>query len=281
MRKVNIITDCTSDLTPELKEKYGIREFPLIINIGDKSYKGGVDIDTKMLFKLIDETGEMPHTASVPPAYFAELVKEYPADEDVIYMGISGGISGTFNNARLATEECPNFYPIDSANLSTGIGLLLLKAAKFRDQGMSAQEIVDEIEKIKPRVRTQFAIDTLDYLHKGGRCSGTARLFGTLLKIKPIVKVVDGKMVVAKKPIGAYKKACDTLLEMFDADIDNIDPDFVFVTHPDAHSDAIYLMDELKKRNVQIDNLVETNASSVIAAHCGPRTIGILYILKK
>lgn len=280
MRKVNIITDCTSDLTPELNEKYGIRVFPLIINIGDKSYQGGVDIDTKKMFKLIDETGQMPHTASVPPAFFIDLVKEYPEDEDVIYMGISGGISGTFNNAYIASQECPNFYPIDSANLSTGIGLLLLKAAKFRDQGLSAKEIVEKIEEIKPRVRTQFAIDTLDYLHKGGRCSGTARLFGTLLKIKPIVKVVDGKMVVAKKPIG-FKKALDAQLEMFDADIDNIDPDFVFVTHPDAHEDAIYLMDELKKRNCQIDNLVETNASSVIAAHCGPRTIGILYILKK
>ena len=281
MRKINIISDCTSDLTPELLEKYNIRVFPLFITFGEESYRGGVDLTTKQLFELIKQKDMLPHTASVSPQYFVDLVKEYPTDEDVIYMGISGGISGTFNNACLAREECPNFYPIDSGNLSTGIGLLLLKAAKYRDQGLSAAEIVDKIEEIKPRVRTQFAIDTLDYLHKGGRCSGTARLIGTLLKIKPIIKVVDGKMVVAKKPIGNYKKALDVLLEMFDADIEHIDPDFVFVTHPDTHVDAIYLMDELNKRNVQIDNLVETNASSVIAAHCGPRTIGILYIVKE
>ena len=137
-----------------------------------------------------------------------------------------------------------------------------------------------KVESLRPLIKTQFAINTLDYLHLGGRCSGTSKIFGTLLKIKPIIRVVDGEMIVAKKPRGKFTKALDTLLDYVKADVDNLDLDFMMVTHSLAGSDASYLLKELKSF-VKVENIYETKASGVISTHCGPRTIGILYIVKR
>jgi len=169
---------------------------------------------------------------------------------------------------------------VDSQNLSTGIGLLLLKAAKFRDQGDDLETIVNKVEKIVPFVRTQFAINTLEYLHKGGRCSGTARIFGTWLKIKPIITVIEGQLYVAKKPRGKFTVALEVLLDYLRADKDRVDEDCLFITHSLATEDAQYLRAKIQEI-VKVKQIYETQASGVISTHCGPRTIGILYIVNK
>lgn len=283
MKGIKIITDCTSDLTPELYKKLDIEVIPLTVSIGGKTYDDISEIDSEKLFQLVKEYGELPKTASVSPATFLNYFNKHLENGyDVLYMGIGAGFSASYQNARLAASELPEgrVRIVDSGNLSSGIGLLLLKAAKFRDQGDSLEEIARKLEELVPLVRTQFAINTLAYLHKGGRCSGTSRIIGTLLKVKPIIRVVDGKMEVAKKPRGKYQKALDTLLEYFKNDSDNIDTENVMVTHSLADEDAVYLKKEIAKI-ADIENIYETKASAVIATHCGPRTIGILYILKK
>lgn len=282
MEKIKIVTDCTSDLSEELIEKHNIHTVPLIVNIGGKSYKDKEEINTKELFEKVKEYDELPKTSALTPHTYYELFKDLiDQGYSVLYMGIGSGFSSCYQNSMIASEDFPKdkLRIVDSANLSSGIGLLLLKAAKFRDEGNSLNEIADKLEVLVPKVRTMFSIDTLEYLHKGGRCSGTARFFGSMLKIKPIIRVVDGKMVVAKKPRGKYKVALDTQLDYFMHDKDNIDPENIFITHCLAHDEDIEYLKEKITQTIDVKNLHVTNASSVISTHCGPRTIGILYIV--
>ncbi len=279
MRKVNIITDCTSDLTPELYEKLNIQVLPLYVTFGNETYRDGIDINTEQLYEKVNEYKALPKSAALPPLVFEEAFLKYPADEDIIFMGIGSGFSASYNNAVIASRHCPNVTVIDSCNLSSGIGLQLLKMCEYRDQGLSVSEIVEKMKVITPLVRSQFAIDTLEYLHMGGRCSGTSRFFGTMLRIKPIIRVVNGAMEIAKKPHGKFIKALDVLLDYFALDVENVDPSCIMITHSLADEDAVYLTNALKV-NYGFSNVVETRASGVISTHCGPRTIGILYILK-
>ena len=246
MRKIHIMTDCTSDLSPELYEKHQIIVLPLYITFGSETYRDGIDITTAELYEKINQYRALPKSAALPPQAFIEEFEKISPDEDIIFMGIGSGFSSTYNNAIIAAKNFPNVYVIDSKNLSTGIGLQLLKIAKLRSEGLSASAIVEKMKELSPKVRTQFAINTLEYLHMGGRCSGTSRLFGTLLKIKPIIRVIDGAMEIAKKPLGKYSKALDILLEYFANDKDNIDPSCLAVTHSLADEDAKYLIDKIK-----------------------------------
>ena len=286
MNKIGIIADTACDLTKELLEKNNIKTIPFYVNINGKEYLSGRDISVEELFKYSKEHKCVPKTSQISMLDFIEKFEEYLKEYDeIIYIGLSSKFSGTYNNARLAKEELESEYKdkihiIDSHNLSSGIGLLLLKACKLRDLGKSAIEIVEEVNRCIPLVRTQFAINTLDYLHWGGRCSGTTHLFGSLLRIKPIIKVVDGGMMVAKKPIGKFEKALKVMLDMVSADKDNIDPDNVMVTHCLANDDAKYLKEKVNEI-IKADNVHETFADVIVSAHCGPRTIGILYILNK
>lgn len=281
MKKIGIITDSTSDLTKEMYSQYNIEVLPLYIILDGKTYEDGIDITTEEIYAKVDECGQLPKSSNVPPAmfekYFSEYLKKY---DQIFYIGIGSLFSATYQNAKIAAEsfEEGKIFVADSKNLSSGIGLLLLKACKFRDEGCEAGEILRKVEELVPYVRTQFAINTLKYLHMGGRCSGVSRIFGTMLKLKPIIRVVDGSMVVAKKPIG-YNRALNALLEYAKADLPKMDLDHVFITHAVAKSDEAYLREELSKC---IDNsvILETFASGVVATHCGPRTIGILYIVK-
>ena len=282
MKKIGIITDCTCDLTKEMYEKYNIEVLPLYVVMKGKTYQDGIDITTEEMYKLVDKYNELPKTSNVSPAKFEEFFKYYLEKyESIIYYGIGSDLSGTYQNAKIAASEFDEnkVFIGDSKNLSTGIGLLILKAAKYRDEGYSAKEIFEKVNELVPRVRTQFAINTLKYLHMGGRCSGVSKILGTALKLKPIIKVINGKLEVSKKPIG-YVRALRTMLDNAYADLDNMDLDHVFVTHTVADDDAKYLKGELSKV-IPSDCLRETNASGVIATHCGPRTIGILYLVKE
>ena len=196
-----------------------------------------------------------------------------------MYIGLASGFSSSYNSAKLAAENFDNVYVVDSQNLSSGVGLLVNKAVKFRNEGFSASEIAQKVQEIVPLVRVQFVIDTLKYLHMGGRCSGMAKIFGTALKLKPIIRVIDNAMVVAKKPVG-YNKGLQAMLGYLEQDKDNIDEDMLTITHCLADEDAKYLKQQVPTI-VDHKNIVETHAGCVISTHCGPRCIGILYILKQ
>jgi len=284
MRPVKIISDSTCDLSEEQIKSLDIEIMPLYINIKDKSFKDGIDINVSDLYRYVEEEKVLPKTAAISIQDYIDTFKKWiDRGYDVVFTGISGGLSSSFNNTRLAIEELgaeDKVFSIDSKNLSTGIGLLLLKACEKRDSGASAKEVADYMNSFVEKVRSQFIIDRFDYLYKGGRCSSMARIFGTMLKIKPLITVRDGKMTVAEKPHGKKIKGLEALLRFLERDKDKLDLDNVFVTHTYADMDAKYLVNKIKE-NYSFKNVYVTNAGSTIASHCGPGTIGILYIVNE
>ncbi len=280
---VKIIVDSTQDLTKEILEKNGVEVVPLSVNFSDgESYLDGVTIQTAELYEKVKVKKELPKTAAVTVGTLIEVFKKHIDNGDeIVYTGISARMSRSYENALLAKEELETdkIYVVDSKNLSTGIGLLILKAIKDRDNGLSGKEIAANMEKNRELVLSQFAIEQMDYLHKGGRCSSVAKIFGTILKIKPIILVRDGKMHVGAKPLGKITKALDIMINQIVADKDRLDTDHILVTHSIAPSSRDYIMEKLKPLFPGVD-IIETVAGSVIASHCGPGTIGILYMIK-
>lgn len=282
MSKVVITSDSTCDLGELLLNKYDIKTVPLYVNFGEDSFKDGVDIDTPTLYEYVNKYGYLPKTAATSVGDFIEFFTPYiEKGYDVFYCGISGFMSRTYQNALMAAQEFDEgrVKVIDAKNLSSGIGLLLMKAAMFRDQGMNVKDIANNVEKLVPLVRSQFLIETMDYLHKGGRCSGVAKIAATLLKLRPIIEVIDGKMEVGKKPIGT-RRACDMLISMIMANYPNIDLDNIMITHAVAPESVKYLNGKLEELVPDVKNINITRAGCVISSHCGAGTIGILYIKK-
>ncbi len=280
---IHIITDSTNDLDLDTIKKNNIEVLPLYVNFSDSSYKDGVDITTEDLYKMVDEKNELPKTAAIPMQTFIDVFSKYVSlGDEVIFTGISKQMSRTYENAYLAAKEVgeDKVFVVDSMNLSTGIGLLVLKACKYRDLKMSASEIAAKLEVDRNLVLSQFSIERMDYLYKGGRCSGMAKIFGTLLKIKPMIAVRDGKMHVAKKPHGKMKVALDIMIEQLKADLPRLDKDQVVITHSLAYDYCDYIKEEISKFLVDVP-ILTTVAGCVISSHCGPGTIGILYMVKE
>lgn len=279
---IKIITDSTNDLSKELIEKLDIEVIPLYVNFGEDSYLDGVEITVDELYKKIDELGELPKTAAAPIYVFEEIFSKWVNEGyDVIYMGISKAMSRTYENACMAAKNVSeeHVFVVDSMNLSTGIGLLLLKACKYRDQGLTTFEVIKNLNRDNKLVLSQFAIEKMDHLHKGGRCSSVAAILGTVLSIKPIIAVREGKMHVQKKPVGPMKRALDAMLKQIIEDKDRLDTDHILLTHSKADKSNEYLLAKLKEEFPNID-IINTNAGCVISTHCGTGTIGILYMVK-
>ncbi len=276
---INILTDSSCDLSADLIQQYQIGVIPLYVIHNNQTYRDGIDLDLKQLFDLVEKTGQLPKTSA---ASVAEFMTFFDRPGENIYLGLGSAISVTYSNALQASEslETKNTRVIDSLNLSTGIGLLLLKAADLRDRGCSADEIEKEVRACVPKVHTTFVLDKLEYAYMGGRVSSLQMIVGSMLKIQPVVAVrPDGTLGIREKVRGSRKKALDCLLTDFKDHLPELDSRRVFVTHTLCDSDAQYLVSELKKM-APIENIYITLASSIIAAHAGPGTIGILYMTK-
>lgn len=281
MPKIKIVSDSTCDLTKDLLEKNEIDIVPLFVNFKEESYRDLEEIQTEKMYELVDKYGILPKTTAATPGSFHDTFKKYLEEGyQILYIGLGSKFSATYNSANVAKQllETDDIHLIDSANLSSGVGLLLLKAAKYRDQGMEILELVSKIKETVPKVRSQFVIDTLEYLHKGGRVSSLSALMGGMLRIKPIIKVRNGEMHVGKKARGSIRKGIDLLIKEYLDHIDHIDNEFVMVTHSLAHESYLYIEEKIKDKGIK--NLYETNAGCVISSHCGKGTIGILYIVK-
>lgn len=281
MSKVVIVTDSTCDLSEKLIKENDIKVIPLYVSFGSEIYKDGVEINTAKLYELVKEKKSLPKTSACSVGDFAAFFKKYLDDGyEVFYTGIGSKLSTTYNSALLAKEalDTDKLQVSDGANLSTGTGLLVLKAAKLAQEGKNVKEIKEVIDKFAPNVRSKFAVESLEYLHKGGRCSGVARFFGTMARLKPVIKVEDGKLGVMAHPIGK-KKALNIMVDDIVANKDNIHLDCVMITHTYADEDAEYLRRVLSEK-IPEAHLETTDAGCVISSHCGKGTIGILYIMK-
>lgn len=283
MNKIKIIVDSTVDLTEEIYKKYDIDVIPLNISFGVTTYKDGIDIDTPTLFKKVKETGMLPHTSACSPATFMQCFKKYiDKGMDIIFLGLSSTFSSTYQNAFIAKSEFPDdrIFLIDSNSLSSGTGLLVLKAVRLVKEGKSAKEVAIELEKTVPNVVAQFTIEELEYLYKGGRCSGASKIFGHILHIRPYIKVINGQMVVYKKPRGPMKVAIDEQLKDVKESLDKIDESAVIITHSFVSEELLeYTKNELGKL-VNPNSIIITTSGCVISSHCGKGCIGILYLKK-
>ena len=282
MKKVAIITDTTCDLSVELKERYQIKTFPLHIHLGDKEYSDGVDISPDDIYRWSDENKATPKTSAVSPAEATDVLEAALKNaESVICFCISDQMSSTGNVLRLAVQELEaedKVFVVDSKNLSTGIGLQIIEAAILAEQGMEAKEIVEKINNITPRVRASFVVDTLTYLHRGGRCSGLAALAGGALKLHPLISVIDGKMLPGKKYRGKMNRVIIEYVKDMEEELKLAKADRVFITHSGCEAEII---DSVKAELTALGHFNEilvTRAGSVITSHCGPGTLGVLFI---
>ena len=277
---IEILTDSCSDLCQELLDSHHIRQIPFIVTLGEETFLDGKTITTPQLFEKVAKNGQLPKTAAPSPGDFAAL---FDSSDEMIYIGISSQLSAGHQVASKVAESLPEkkIHVVDSHNLSTGIGLLVLSACDLRDQGCTMEQIIAGVEQVKPRIHTTFVIDTLDYLYKGGRCSAMERVMGSMLHIRPVIEVNanTGTMDVKEKINGSRRKALKSMLVDFEGHLPYIDLKRVFLTHTGCDEDALYLKEELRKL-APIENVYITNAGCTIASHAGPDTIGILYILK-
>ena len=281
---IKIISDSTCDLTKDLLEEYDISILPLHVILGEKDLLDGVTITPDEIYEWADANKTTPKTSAPSIDDAIELIKPYADNgDDIIYFSISKEMSTSINVINLAADELEatdRIHVIDSANLSTGVGLLVLEAATMAREGMNANDIVAKIEELKPLVRASFVVDTLTYLHRGGRCSSVAALAGGVLKLHPKIVVEDGKMSATKKYRGKMDSVILSYAKEMEEDLKNAKTDRAFITHSGCDEAIIQsVYSYLEELNV-FKEIIITRAGSVISSHCGYGTLGVLFISK-
>lgn len=281
MPNVKIIADSVCDLSKELIEQYDISLLPLYVNLGDKSFKDAGELSSEDIFEYVAKTKVLPTTTAASIGDYAEVFQRYRAEGcEVVCIDISSEFSCTVQNAKIAAEEVGGVYVVDSRNLSTGEGHVVLRAAILAQQGTNAPDIVRELEDMIPKVRASFILDNLDYMKKGGRCSSVAVLGANLLKIKPTILVEDGKMRVGHKFRGPLNKVLEEYVDMQLAGRSDIRDDIIFLTHTGNTPEQLELVRKTIEKNMHFKQIIETRAGATVTSHCGPFTLGVLYVLK-
>ena len=280
-KRVVIGSDSTSDLNAELIERYGVRFVPLTVNLGDKAYKDGVDIDPDMIYAHYEEHKELPKTASPNISDFQTFFAEQTADgSEVVFFTISCEMSSTYNNARLAALDFEGVHVVDTRNLSTGGGLLVVAAGEMVKEGRSAAEIAEACRAMTDRVDASFVIDNLEYLHKGGRCTMLEALGANLLRLKPCIMVRNGKMGVGKKYRGQFAAVLEKYIADMLANPSDIDDNLVFITHAGCDEAIVHQCVEQVKKTGLFREVQVTRAGCTISSHCGRNTLGVLFVRK-
>jgi len=277
---IRIISDSTSDLSAELKEKYDISILPLNVHLGENTFLDGVNITPKEIFVWSDANNTTPKTSAVSMETATELFRRFPEDE-LICFAISEDMSSTANALRLAAEEIgrtDKIHIVNCQNLSTGSGLLVVEAAEMVRQGKTVNEILARIDELIPKVRASFVVDTLTYLHRGGRCGSVAALAGSMLHLHPKIVVENGKMHATKKYRGKMKSVLLSYVKEMEEDLKNAKPDRVFITHTYCEEAVVADIREYLEGLGIFSEILETCAGGVISSHCGPGTLGVLYI---
>ncbi len=276
---IKITSDSTSDLSPALLEQYDITVLPLYVTMGEQTCRDGVDARPEDLFAYVERTGSLPTTAAVNVADYHDCFAQFsPRHEAVIHITISSDFSSCYQNACVAAEDFSNVYVVDSRNLSTGHGLVVLEAALAAQRGEQPEAIAAHLNEVAGRVEASFVVDKLDYLVKGGRCSSAAALGANLLKLKPCIEVVDGRMKVGKKYRGNYDKV---LLQYVRERLDGRDDlalDRIFVTHTPCRPETVEAVKAEIQTYAPFSEIIETTAGCTISSHCGPNTLGILFL---
>ena len=277
--RIRVASDSTCDLSPELIERYGVTILPLGVALGEKQYTDGVDIDPDFIYKHYEETGELPKTSAVNLAEFEAFFAEQTADGDeLVFFTISSEMSSTCNNARLAAESFEGVHVVDTRNLSTGGGLLVIAACEMAAEGKPAAEIARTCEELAPCVDASFIIDSLEFLYKGGRCSALAAFGANMLSLKPCITVKDGKMGVGKKYRGKFGAVLPKYVADRLGDASDVIKGHIFVTHAGCEESIVSDCVTAVKAIAPEAEVHITRAGCTISSHCGRNTLGVLFI---
>ena len=277
--KIVIASDSTCDLSPELIAQYGVQILPLGVALGEHQYTDGVDIDPDFIYAHYEKTGELPKTSAVNIAECEDFYKKLTADgASLVFFTLSSDMSSTHNNARLAAEACERVHVVDSRNLSTGGGLLVIKACEMAAEGKSAEEIAETCRALASCVDASFIIDSLEFLYKGGRCSALAAFGANMLSLKPCIVVKDGKMGVGKKYRGKFGAVLPKYVNDRLGDASDVIKDHIFVTHAGCEPSVVDACVAEVRAIAPEAAIHVTRAGCTISSHCGRNTLGVLFI---
>lgn len=280
--KVKIISDSTCDLSKELIEKYDISIVPLYVVMNDKTMRDGLEVTPEDIYEYVDKNGKLPSTSAVNIEDYIEIFKYWHEQGyEIVHFDISSEFSSTYRNACMAAEEVGGVYVVDSGNLSTGQGLVVMHGAEMAQSGKSAKEIFEECTALTSKIEASFVVDSIDYLYKGGRCSALAAFGANLLKLKPCIEVKDGKMSPGKKYRGNISRVMLSYVEERLKGRNDIDKSRIFITHTKCSDEDVKAV---KQKILEIcpdfKEILETTAGCTVTTHCGPHTLGILFIRK-
>ena len=279
--KIKILSDSTCDLPAQLLEKYNISLVPLTVVKDGKEYKDGITITPANIFEHVAAGGELCSTSAANIGEYTDIFEKYAGEYDaVIHINLGSGFSTCYQSACLAAEEFDNVRVIDSKNLTAGQGFVVLKACELAETMDDLDAIVEELNAFTEKVEVSFVVDKLDYLVKGGRCSSAAALGANLLGLKPCIEVKDGKMSVVKKYRGNYAKCLATYVKERLEGREDIDRSKLFVIQTVVSEECYNGVLEAVNTYGNFETVCESTAGCTISCHCGPGTLGILFVRK-
>lgn len=281
MPAIKITCDSTCDLSPELCERYHISVIPMRVALGERFCRDGVEVKPEELFAYVEDTGKLPTTSAISFGEYADFFRPFVKEGyEVVHINLSSELSSSHQNACIAAEELGNVFVVDSRSLSTGSGHLVILAAELASAGYDGAYIAKALDEMKGNLDVSFVLQTLDYLHKGGRCSGIARFGANMLKLRPEIVMNNGTLHVGKMYRGSMEK---TILDYVRGRLDNekaVNYDRIFVTHSGVPREIVDKVIALVKELRPFEEVIETVAGSTISCHCGPNCLGVLFFRK-
>lgn len=281
MMKVKITCDSTCDLSTELFARYGVSVIPLCVALGDRLCKDGVDVAPEELFSYVEETGQLPTTSAISVGEYTDFFRPLVENGyEVVHINLSSELSSSHRNACLAAQEVGNVHIIDSRSLSTGSGHLVILAAELASAGYDGAYIAKALDEMKRNLDVSFVLQTLDYLHKGGRCNGIARFGANMLKLRPEIVMENGTLHVGRLYRGSMEKSILDYVRGRLEGAGQVNYDRIFVTHSGVPKEIVDQVIALVKELHPFGEVIETAAGSTISCHCGPCCLGVLFFRK-
>lgn len=282
MEKIKILSDSTCDLTPEEVKELGVELVPVEIILGNDAFFDGEGIDARGVLDFVKRTGQLPKTTATNSERFKEYFSKYQKEGyKIIHFNISSKASAMYNNAKAAAEELGgDICVVDSKALSSGQGLEIMKTCDLIKEGKTYEEICEYLKTLPDRVQTSFVVDTLEFLHKGGRCSLAAMIGAKMLKLHPHISMIDGQLKAKKKYAGNLKKCLSAYIKDLAAEYTSYDKTRCFITHSPSDREYVDYTIGLVKELFDFNEVLESEAGSTVTSHCGENTIGLLFIVE-
>jgi len=278
---IRITCDSTCDLPKSFYEELGVTVVGMGVTLGDRFCRDGLDLSADEIYAYVAETGSLPTTSAISVGEYTDVFEPIvKAGDQIIHISLSSELSSSHQNARIAAADLGNIEVINTMSLSTGSGLIVMLAADLVKKGGDLDSIAAKLREASEKLDVSFVIQTLDYLHKGGRCSAVAALGANLMKLRPEIEMKGGKLAVAKKYRGSIERSVSDYIKGRLANRDDVDLSRIFVTHSGVPDEVLTMAVDLVKSLHPFENVYTSRAGCTISSHCGPETLGVLFFTK-